>query len=193
MKITLTETATRLGRSERQVLYMIRQGKLPAEKLAGRWFIDTDDLPLSENQRRIRERKQQRLKETVEQALDLDGDSSKARYSVQALKAFQIALPIYQKVCSDLGENHAAVPALHRLLEQLCRGCHRYAHADKSECYRAARDEASTALCELMLTQTGAAGEVATTLEQELMPAFAGLLRQYDRFGKGKKHQIMEV
>jgi hypothetical protein len=160
---------------------MIRQGRLPAEKLAGRWFIDSEDLPMSENQRRARERKQQKLKDTVEQALDLDGEETGKQYSVYDLKAFQIGLPFYRKVRSEIGEVHAAVAPLHRMLEQLCRGCHRYTNVDKAECYHAARDEASIAICELIVTQNESAGELISSLEQELMPAFAGLLRKYDK------------
>jgi hypothetical protein len=126
MQLTLEQTATRLGKSQRQILYMIRQNQLPAKKIAGRWFIDTADLPLSENQRRSGERKQRQLKAAVEEALDIADDDPKPRYSVRDLKAFQVALPLYRKICEELTASHPAAQGLRRVLEHLCRGCHRY-------------------------------------------------------------------
>jgi excisionase family DNA binding protein len=52
MQLTLEQAATRLGKSRRQVLYMIRQQQLPAQKISGHWFIDSDDLPTHDHQRR---------------------------------------------------------------------------------------------------------------------------------------------
>ena len=48
MQLTLEQAATSLGKSKRQVLYMIQNGRLPAQKLAGRWWIESQHLPLSE-------------------------------------------------------------------------------------------------------------------------------------------------
>ena len=49
MQLTLEQAATRLGKSLRQVRYMIKSQRLPAQKVGGRWMVDSADLPLSEN------------------------------------------------------------------------------------------------------------------------------------------------
>ncbi len=41
MKLSLAETATVLGKSQRQVRYMIQNGKLEAAKRGGRWQIES--------------------------------------------------------------------------------------------------------------------------------------------------------
>jgi hypothetical protein len=180
MQLSLEQVATRLGKSQRQVLYMIRQNRLVATKIAGRWFIDTDDLPLSENQRRSSERKQRQFRAAVEEALDITDEDMKPRYSVRDLKAFQIALPLYRKTCAELTASHPAAQALRRVLEHLCRGCHRFERTEKAESYRAARDEASLVVCELVLADSQSADTLIQALEQDLMAALAGLMRRVD-------------
>ncbi|MBU0755808.1 MAG: helix-turn-helix domain-containing protein, partial [Planctomycetes bacterium] len=51
MNLTLKEAATLLGRSPRQLRYMIRAGKITALKKDGYWRIESTDLPLTEEQR----------------------------------------------------------------------------------------------------------------------------------------------
>ncbi len=103
------------------------------------------------------------------------------RYSVRDLKAFQVALPIYWEASQALGEDHVATRALRRVLEQLARGCHRFERTQKVEAYGQARDDASLAACELLLTGSPVAESLMERVEQELMPAFAGLMRRADR------------
>jgi hypothetical protein len=46
MLLSLPEAARRLGKSERQVRYLIRNGQVPAQKTGGRWMVDSESLPL---------------------------------------------------------------------------------------------------------------------------------------------------
>ena len=125
MQLTLEEAATRIGKSKRQVMYLINKGELPALKTAGRWWIESDDLPLSATQHRQHEQKQRQLRSAVEEALDLDPESERPRrYSVRDLKAFQIALPLYRQSATAVGADHPATHCLKRVLEQLTQGCH---------------------------------------------------------------------
>ncbi len=50
MQLTLQEAAVRLGKSVRQVRYLINSGQISAQKLGGRWFVQSSDLPLSQGQ-----------------------------------------------------------------------------------------------------------------------------------------------
>jgi excisionase family DNA binding protein len=180
MHLTLEEAAQRLGKTVRQVRYLIQTGALRADKSSGRWRIDAADLPLSEPQRAAVGRREHALRDAVERGLGLDGPPPD-RYSVRDLKAFQIALPLYRQGVELLGADHAAVAALRLALVQLAQGCHRFDHEDKANAYRAGRDAASLAVCELVLTGRGEAEPLIRSIEQDLMAAFSGLLRRLER------------
>ena len=136
MKLTLKQAADALGKSVRQVRYLVKNGQLRATKVSNQWHIDSDDLPLTPGQQAARERKQANLQDAVEDALDLPA-GRRRRYSVK------------DKAAGHLGPEHAACRALRESLEQLARGCHRYRNDDKASAYRRARDAASQAACEL--------------------------------------------
>jgi hypothetical protein len=180
MLISLRQVAARQGKSVRQIRYLIQQGKLAATKIEGRWMIDTDELPRSAGKRDAEERKQRQLRGLVEEALEV-GDVTPRRYSVLDLKAFQIALPLYRQARQQLGEEHPATGELRRALARLSQGCHRYDKAEKAQAYREARDAASQAVCELVLSESSAGEELLHAIEQELMASLAGLLRRLDR------------
>ena len=188
MNLTLDEAAIRLGKSKRQVRYLIDTGKLPAKKAAGRWFIDSKDLPLSDAQQAAADRKQRQLRAAVDEALELgDKPQSGRRYSVLDMKAFNIALENYRLLVERLGETHTACRALRSSLEFLSQGCHRFEHQAKAEAYRLARDQASLAVCELVIDHSTDASALIDQLEQNLMPAFAGLLRRFDRIQRNRQ------
>ncbi len=46
MQLSIQQTASILGKTRRQLLYMIEQGKIPAKKVGGRWVVERDDLHL---------------------------------------------------------------------------------------------------------------------------------------------------
>jgi excisionase family DNA binding protein len=180
MQLSLEQAAERLGKSVRQVRYLIQTGALRANKTGGRWLIEAADLPLSEPQRAAVGRRERALREAVEEGLGLT-EPPPARYSVRDLKAFQIALPLYRQGVELLGADHAAGTALRDALILLTKGCHRFEHQDKADAYRAGRDAASLALCELVLTGRDEVEPLIRAIEQDLMAAFSGLLRRLER------------
>ncbi len=181
MDLSIQQVANRLGKTPRQIDYMIKTGRLKAHKNGGRWSIDSENLPLSDGQQQSQERKQRHLRASVEQALDIGPDTSNKRYSIRDLKAFQIALPLHRQALAALGAEHPATQSLKRVLEHLTYGCHRFERSDKADAYRTARDQASLAVCELVLTESAAADQLIHDIEQDLMAAMAGLLRRVDR------------
>ena len=50
MQLTIDQAAIRLGKTARQVRYLIQSERLPARKVGGRWVIESENLPLSEGQ-----------------------------------------------------------------------------------------------------------------------------------------------
>lgn len=180
MQLSLQQAAVRLGKSVRQVRYLIQTGTLSARKSGGRWLIDAANLPLSEPQKAAVARRERALRGAVEAGLGLD-DSTPERYSVFDLKAFQIGLPLYRQSADRLGVEHPASTALRAALILLAQGCHRFGHGDKAESYRAARDAASLAVCELILSDQGETAPLVREIEQDLMATFSGLLRRLER------------
>jgi excisionase family DNA binding protein len=182
MYLSLQQAADRLGKSARQVRYLIQTGHLKADKVGGRWVVSAEDLPLSDGQRAAVDRRERQLRAAVEEGLGLSDRAERpARYSVRDLKAFQLALPLYRRAAQDLGADHPATGALREVLELLTRGCHRFERSAKAEAYREARDVASRAVCALVLDAGEPADALVSAIEQELMGSLAGLLRRLER------------
>ncbi len=179
MKLSIKEAATALGKTRRQLVYLIEQGRLPAEKVGARWYVESSALEQDPATQQRLQAKQAHLREAVEDAL-LPAKGKK-RYSLQDLKAFQIAHRIFQGLRSHPGEDHVATRHLRECLAHLAQGCHRYGRGEKANSYRAARDAASLAVLELILCQDPASTGTISALEQDLMSALAGLLRRVDR------------
>lgn len=202
--LTLQQAADALGKTARQVRYLVKQGRLPARKVGGQWLVDSADLPRSPGQDKATERKQRMLVQAIDEALDIPA-SARRRYSVRDLRAYKIAAPLYHQITAALGAEHPVCQALHQTLEELARGCHRYDRTTKADAYRTARDHASQAACQLALLIDRATGQKADTeadlapdqnvqnvdngpalawldtVEQELMAALAGLIRRLER------------
>jgi excisionase family DNA binding protein len=178
MKLSIDQAATHLGKSARQVRYLIKTGRLKAQQEGKRWLIDSADLPLTEAQHKAVERKERQLHAAVEEGLGLDAQEARPpRFSVRDIKAYQVGMPLRRRCAALLGEEHRAVAALTRSLELLAIGCH-HDGPDKAAAYAEARDYASRALLALLLEQTPEADALAEAIEQELMGPFAGLLKR---------------
>ncbi len=182
MELTLQQAATQLGKSVRQVRYMIKEGKLRARKEGAVWRIDSAGLPvLSSAQAEASYKKERVLRAAVEEALTQGDSPQKQRYSLRNVHAIAVGLPLHAK-CSDLfGATHATTETLYRVLEHVACGCHRFVHVEKVDAYRAARDEASRCACALVVLGTAPALDLLGTVENDLLPSISGLIRRYER------------
>lgn len=98
MMLTLQQAADQLGKSVRQVRYLIKRGQILTTK-APRPTTSGASTASSEQragQEAARERKQEHLKDAVDEVLSLPVIRRK-RYSVKDLRAFRIAAPLYQQ------------------------------------------------------------------------------------------------
>lgn len=181
MELSLTQAAQLLGKTRRQVEYLIKTGHLPAKKDGSRWLVKDTDLPLSPAQRQARERKTAALQAVVEEVL---GETTpRTRYSLRDLKAFREGLAILAAGRGQLPASHAALPLLRQSLDKIAVGCHRFERRSKAEAYGQARDHASLAACALLVEETPGGEALIERIEQALIPAIAGLLRRTDRGG----------
>jgi len=69
MYLSLQQAADRLGKSARQVRYLIQTGRLKADKVGGRWMVSAQELPLSDGQRAAIDRRERQLHAAVEEGL----------------------------------------------------------------------------------------------------------------------------
>jgi excisionase family DNA binding protein len=181
MKLTLSQTAEQLGKTRRQIRYMIQQGSLEAHKQGGRWVVDSEALPLDPPQRAARARREARLREAADHAL---GPRPATRWGLRDLKAIAVGVPLYQRCRDFLGEEATPSQSLRASLDLLAMGAHRYTAADKRESYRAARDLVASAAMALLLTPAEGAEALLDEIERELIPAIAGALRRTERRGR---------
>lgn len=181
MELSIAQAAARLGKSPRQVRYLINSGVLRARKVDGRWVMNSSDLPDSPGQQAATERQQLQMHAAVDRGLELPAKPERSRGSVHDLKAFSIGVPLYDKAAEAIGSDHPATLALRTMLEHLARGYHRYDYSEKTSAYREARDAASLAVCELVLSKKKPATELTDEIEQNLMAALAGVLRRIER------------
>jgi len=181
MKLSLDQAAEQLGKTRRQIRYMIQEGRLPARKDGGRWVVDSSALPLEAPQRAAQDRRQDRLRDAADHAL---GPRPTKRWGLRDLKAIGIGVPLYRRCRDLLGEDAAPSRELRTGLDLLAIGAHRFGATDKRDAYRAARDAAARAAMALLLAPDPGAEALCDEIERELMPAIVGALRRTERRGR---------
>ena len=182
MTLSLSDAAAALGKTQRQLRYMIRKKRLRATKVGGRWRIDSDDLPLSDGQRRALGARADTVRQALDEALtpvaDAQGKAAKRRYSVRDLHTWKVGEPVFRAVADALGPGDRAVALLRESLDLLCQGCHTFDSRDKRALFDTARARAASAVSELLL-----AGP-PDRVEQEYLPVLSGLIRRTERSGR---------
>ncbi len=181
MELSLTDAARLLNKTPRQVRYLIRQGKLAATKVNGRWRLQSEALPLSESQLRSKARQAEALRETLDEALGPSGRLAGRRYSVRDLQAFSAARQLWARLVDTLGEAHEATRALRAALVALGQGCHRFHDRDKREAFAAAREHAAQAAVVALLSDVEGVEGLVDSLEEEVLAANSGLVRRAER------------
>ncbi|MEE8524949.1 MAG: helix-turn-helix domain-containing protein [Thermoanaerobaculia bacterium] len=204
MQLSVAETATVLAKTPRQVRYMIRQGRLKAERQGKSWRIDSDSLPLGDAERQaLKERLDvargsvDAALEPVAKALDKSAKGEEERYSVRKLLAFETGRRLYQELAAGSASEQPGLQALFDGLVQLTQGCHAFRAEEKAGHFRAARRLVATATAHLFLCGDERGAEVAAKLEQELIPKIGGLVAaqekggrkssRFDRFGSASR------
>ena len=187
MDLSLSEAARLLGKSERQVRYLVRGGTIPARKEKGRWVIRREDLPLSEGQERAERQKTERAARLAEEILRPEGREGKKGGSVFDLHAFRDGTSLYHELLATLGAEHAAVGLLREALMLLACGYHEFEGEAKAELYAEARQHASRAVATLFLEDGEAHEEIAGRVESLLLPALGGLIHQAEKRGRRRR------
>lgn len=208
MDLSLDEAGALLGKNGRQLRYLIRDGRLPARKVKGRWVVAADELPLTDDQQRAALDRLRDLRAAVDEALapgaagatKLTGEGGEAgqagvagqagaggpkrRFSIADLRAFQAGHAAFRAVVDCCGRDDPAARQLERSLDHLSQGCHGFHPPEKAEEYTAARKAAASAALQLLLGGAPDDGERAALvarIEQAYIPEVAGLIRATER------------
>ena len=180
MLLSLTEASLRLGMSQRQVRYLIGQGKIEAvKKDTGRWLIDEAKLPLSETQRQRQAEKAEDVRTAVEEAL-APHVRAEGTWSVTSVRAFQDAVEAWRAARTLLGE-HAAVQRLESTTLALAREAHAYSGVAKCAAFIEARNHAAEAVAWLHMEAGEGALGIAAKVEGDVIPGLSGLIRRNER------------
>ena len=182
MKMTLAEAAQYLGKSQRQLRYLLRTGALKGAKVGGHWTFEQAELPVSPERQQARAKRSADLRATVDEALAprLRGPGKRG-YSVVDLTAFRTGVDCSRSCGQRLGEQAAAAIALRASVVALAQGCHRYHQRDKADAFRQAREHAAEAVALLHVEASPAALAIADTVEQQYLASLVGLLRHQER------------
>jgi excisionase family DNA binding protein len=188
MELSLAEAARLLGKSERQVRYLIKTGDLAARKRDGHWRIQREDLPISDRQEAAAQHKAERAARLALEVLQArEGQpGSPRRYSVRELRAYQEGAPLYRELVGATGPDHPAAALLREALMLLACGCHEFQAREKAAFYSRAREQASRAVMTLLLEDTESCRGLVDRFEVTLLPAIGGLIRQAESRGRGR-------
>lgn len=186
MKLSVTEAAQLLGKSDRQIRYLIDQG-LPARKEKGHWVIRRQDLPLSKGQEKAARQKTERAAQLAEKILRPEPREAKKGYSVREMRAYQEGAPLYRDVVAAVGAEHPGVGLLREALMLLACGYHEFEGRAKAKLYAGARHHASRAAMALLLDDEDAHRGLVDRLESIVLPALGGLIRQAEKRERGKR------
>ena len=180
--LSLAEAARLLGKSERQLRYLIAKGTLKARKVGRQWRLRRRDLPLSEGQEKAAAQKEARSL-----GLELEAATAGRQLSVRKIRACQVGLPLYRELRDAAGADHPAVVLLEEALMLLACGYYEFHGREKSAYYSRAREQASRAAMTLMLEDDEDRRSLVERLETQLLPAIGGLVRRAERRGRGPR------
>lgn len=180
----LPEAAALLGKSERQVRYLIQTGKLAGDKVGGRWRVSAEALGNLPERRAQAAEKREALRAIVERALPT-GDV--APWSVRSMRAVRHALDLHRGLVEAFSAGSPEARAVAEALRHLVRGGHAFQRAEKRSAYQEARLATCDAVSALLLRGSTEALALVDAAESGLMPALAGLLRRSERAQGGPR------
>ncbi len=191
MKLKLSEAARTMGKTRRQVRYLIKKDRLKAHKEGGRWFVDSRDLPMTDAQRSASADRSRLVKETLEQSLDEINSvltkTDKKFYSIRDLRAYQAGESVYRTMVQRFGGDDEGVRMFKDSLISLCYGCHSFHPEEKAAHYSAARKAAAATVIHVLLdgeNEDAVRQKTASMIEQSYIPRLTSLIRTSERKSK---------
>lgn len=176
---SLSEVAGLLGKTHRQVRYMVQTGQLKGQRTEqGRWRVHKEDLPIEVTDAQLED--VQRLTAAAKSQAPAKPD----RYSVQDLRAFQAGAPLYRDALATWGHEDQVTMRLRHALERITLGCHAFSPDQKINHFENAREALAVVVADLLLSsesEDDARMTLSDRIETELLPRVGGLIRAAER------------
>ncbi len=188
MELSVREAAILLGRKPRTVRAQLARGELPGTKHGGTWRIDGRRLPLTVTQRDALQRKAERVRTAVDDALPsrMAARAGQRSRSIADLDAFRRGAEVLaeMRTAGDSLEEptrQRAVSLTEEALLALAEGVTLFDRQHKLEALNRARSGFARCTGVLLLAGGIPPAEPVFTwvaaIESELIPAVAGLTR----------------
>ncbi len=188
MELSVREAAVLLGRKPRTVRAQLARGELPGRKRRGVWRIDGRKMPLTEAQRIALQRKAERVRTAVDDALPsrmavTPGQRSR---SIADLDAFRRGAEVLREIRGtdevlDERTREQTVAILEEALLTLAEGVKLFDKQHKLEALNRARSGLGRCVARLLLAGDIPPADPAfswvAAIETEVIPAVAGLAR----------------
>lgn len=171
--LSVRQVCDLLGKTRRQVVYMIRTGRLYATKRRnGRWAVIANGLPASARRQPADEASEEPQPEPASEGQELR--------TVRDLPSWKAGEPLYRELVAELGPQAAPTKQLRASLDALCRGFHAFERHEKASQYRAARAELADGVTMLLLDsdpEDERPSAWVDRIEGELLPLVTDLIR----------------
>ena len=200
MLLSVTDAATMLGCSPRTVRSRLRRGELKGSKVGGRWLVARDALPLSAEARQALQTRADDIRELVEDSLPpalspTRGDRRRTLADLTAFRAGAAVLRAVRKQAADSGTSPAdsgtspadsgtslaAADHLEAALVTLGRAWPIFHPASRLRLLDEARSHVGAAMAALLLSAGTDAAPAVRVLEEQMLPALAGMCRAAER------------
>lgn len=194
MELSVREAATLTGRRPRTLRAQLARGELPGVKRNGRWLIQRRHLPLTEDQRRALQTKSTGIRRLVDEALPsrLARTHGQQMRSLADLETFRRLLALRDRIAGDdrlpAEEGKRLGRHLRHALLDLGEAFHQFDREVKLAAVNRARARLSRLVAAMLADHGSPPAEPVfgwlCQLEQEVLPAVAGLARWIDRLEK---------
>lgn len=190
MELRIEEAAKLLGKSARQIRYMIETKRLPARREGKTWKIRKEDLPLTEGQERAKERKEEKVKNIAEEILGKQSKSlgqdiieKRMHYALKNQSSFTLSQEAYQRAKLIFGDTHYISKVLKRGLLYITLAWYEYASAQRIIWLQQARLRMCKALTELLTIpeRTPEMNALSELIEIHIIAGINGLARHAER------------
>jgi len=108
MNLSLAEAARLLGKSERQLRYLLKHERMPGRKENGHWVVRREDLPLTPGQERAQAAKKERAFEVAREVLGpkIEGQEAERRLCLRDLRATSEGIAILKSLAETRSGPH---------------------------------------------------------------------------------------
>lgn len=201
-EVTVQEASELLGVTTRSVLNYIKSKEIEAIKVGKSWYIKRPSLDSFSNRFGFSHRQKEQAQNNPNPTIDVRKDRSdyaqeekSKKFSVKNLRAFKLTKEILGKsevkeMIKETGLERKIEDHFHSALSHLGSGYYAFHLKDKIKLYERSRIELGAALALIYFSEDEKElnKKVLETLEDELLPAYSGLIKRLDNKNEKSKN-----